>query len=335
MESTREMQDWELSSLSGPMMISWDITNKCNFNCKHCLNRSNDCSTHDFDDELNDSEIDDIISQIIDIKPYSLCICGGEPTLSPKIFDIIKRISAIGCQVNMVSNGYFIDENYAKKLEAAGLYFIQISLDSIYSDMHDEFREKKGAYKNALQAISFLKNTKIRIATAMTPTSFNVEQLTKYVEFVQNLGCNYVRMMPLLPMGRGLDSFNTLEPSEEQYLRLVIEIEKLKIKYPNFNAEWGDPLEHIYLAQHKPRIQPIIMEIRANGDLGVSVYLPISVGNIRRHSLQEYWNGGYNQIWGNEDVLNLAKELKTIEDFKKLSLQTWSSKRKTIDILEV
>lgn len=33
---------------SGPLSISWDITNKCNFNCEHCLNRSGDMHMHDF-----------------------------------------------------------------------------------------------------------------------------------------------------------------------------------------------------------------------------------------------------------------------------------------------
>lgn len=33
---------------SGPFSISWDLTSKCNFNCKHCFNRSGDDKYHDF-----------------------------------------------------------------------------------------------------------------------------------------------------------------------------------------------------------------------------------------------------------------------------------------------
>ena len=282
----KELKNWELESLNGPIMLSWDVTNRCNFNCQHCLNRSNDCKAHDFSDELTDKECDMLVQQIIDVRPYSMCICGGEPTLRSNLFDIISKISKSGCKVNMVSNGYLIDEDYAQKLVEAGLFFLQISLDSIHPELHDKFRGRDGAFDAAVRALKILSKTNVVIATAMTPTKFNIHEFPEYVDFIRSLGCNYVRMMPILPMGRGYEHFKDLEPTAEQYLKFVVDIEKIKVKYPDFRVEWGDPLEHIYLAEYTKRTQPIVMEIRSNGDIGVSIYLPISVGYIRRHSIK-------------------------------------------------
>lgn len=109
--------NWALKSLAGPMMVSWDITNQCNFDCLHCLNRSNDATIHDFKDELSKEEKENIVNQILEVRPYSMCICGGEPTLCKDLFWIIEKLSQAGISVNMVSNGYIIDEKFAKNFQ--------------------------------------------------------------------------------------------------------------------------------------------------------------------------------------------------------------------------
>lgn len=40
-------------NFSGPQSISWDLTNRCNFNCLHCFNRSGDNRFYEFKDELS------------------------------------------------------------------------------------------------------------------------------------------------------------------------------------------------------------------------------------------------------------------------------------------
>ena len=84
--------DQELQGLSddlvGPLMVAWDVTNRCNLKCMHCLNRSGDERYHDFSNELSSSEAIDVCRQIIELNPYSVCLCGGEPLLRTDFFDI-------------------------------------------------------------------------------------------------------------------------------------------------------------------------------------------------------------------------------------------------------
>lgn len=318
-------------------MISWDITNKCNMNCRHCLNRSNDANTHSFEDEFNCDEFDNIINQIIEAKPYTLCICGGEPTLSPYLFTIIDRISKSGILVNMVSNGYLINREFSIKLKTAGLNFIQISIDGDNAETHDNFRCKKGAFDNAINAIKYLVEQKFQVAASFCPNKTNIMQFNNFVDMMMKIGCKHIRMMPILPMGRGYEEFSQLEPSEEEYLYLKRSIINCKTKYAskNLRIDWGDPLEHIYIATQLPRSEPITFEIRSNGDIGPSIYLPISAGNVKKHSILEYWEAGFNRIWGNPEVLKLAQKIQTLEDFKDLSLRTWNIERKYLDLMEV
>ncbi|PZM83721.1 hypothetical protein DLH72_03495 [Candidatus Gracilibacteria bacterium] len=108
--------------MNGSLTMSWDITNKCNFNCEHCLNRSGDQNKHDFSEELNKTEIINCIEQIIELNPETICLCGGEPTMNPFIFEITCRLRRANIKVNMVSNGSFMDKKSVESLKEVDIY---------------------------------------------------------------------------------------------------------------------------------------------------------------------------------------------------------------------
>ena len=98
---------YEYKNLKGPLFLSVDVTNRCNFHCKHCFNNSGDNATHNnFADEMTDAELIALASQILEVKPYSVCICGGEPLLRFNILgEFISILTSQNIQVSMVSNG--------------------------------------------------------------------------------------------------------------------------------------------------------------------------------------------------------------------------------------
>ena len=58
------------------------------------------------------------------------------------------------------------------------------------------------------------------------------------------------------------------------------------------------------------------MEIKSDGNIGASTYFPIYFGNIREHSLKEYWEAGFNRIWGNKKFLRYINKIETIADIE-------------------
>ena len=67
-----------LVGLSGPIMISIDVTYRCNFRCKHCFNGS---GTPLLGDELKDAKLLSIARSVGVLQPNVVCFCGGEPLL--------------------------------------------------------------------------------------------------------------------------------------------------------------------------------------------------------------------------------------------------------------
>lgn len=78
------------------------------------------------------------------------------------------------------------------------------------------------------------------------------------------------------------------------------------------------------------------MSIKANGDIAPSPYLPLSIGNIRCHTLQEYWGSGYPKIWKLPILKKMASTLNTVDDMQcdSMGYNTWIDRDYSCDIID-
>lgn len=296
-----------------PRSISWDITNKCNLKCKHCFNNSGDEHAHDFSKEIDKSTALDLAHQIVDMKVNQICLCGGETFLCDYLFDILDIFKQSEMLTSIVSNGYFITKDIAKKLQNLGVYQIQISIDGL-GYQHDIFRGKKGAFDKAVAAVDELNKANIKTLVSCCPNKYNYNSFREYVNFIYDLGCKNIRMMPLLPIGRAQKYLNEIKLTDIQLFDLTNIISELNSEYENLQIEWGDPLEHLHTILLTRRESPMVMSIKSNGDIGITPYIDIVVANIANRRLKEIWNSGYNHIWENQEVIEIIKDVKCIQD---------------------
>ena len=82
--------------------------------------------------------------------------------------------------------------------------------------------------------------------------------------------------------------------------------------------EWGDPLEHIYFYStlgHVPRF----LDIQADGKIRLSPYIPATVGDLKKQTIKECWDGRLNEKWKDPKIREYAKLLVTLSGMKHLS----------------
>lgn len=317
---------------SGPMMVAFDVTGACNFKCLHCYNDSG-CT---FTDELTDEEVMDVAEQIKNFNCLNVCICGGEPLMRRNVVDIVERISKNACFVNMVSNGSLMTQDIANKLKAAGLHTLQISIDGSCAVQHDTFRGFIGSFEKTISAIKYAKNAGLDVVVSCTPNKLNIKSINDVIDMCKDLGVSSVRFMPLIPMGRGskIDSL-LLTPEEYLQLQLNIQLKREEYKHKGFHIEWGDPLDHYMRMPANAKIgrRTYSMEVKANGNIGISTYIPVYTGNVRDHSLQEYWDKGFKNIWADEELLDYVTRIRTIYDINQLEPKPFSGDSMFIDII--
>jgi len=324
--------------LIAPHQVAIDITNKCNFRCLHCYNHSGD--NFQVKDELSDSDVLNFIDDICKVGVLNVCFCGGEPLLRKKlILECIKRLRKSGIpNVAMVTNGMLLTEKVAFDLKKAGITTIQLSIDGACEKSHDRLRNYSGAFEGVKRAIEVLKKVGIEPNFAFTPTSFNVEEIKEVHSLLRSYGLYNVnfRTQPLMLMGRATENLLDIKPSQEQYRKFVRTINEINKSGELPNIEWGDPVDHLIRFSERK----IILNqttIRANGDIVASTYLPFVVGNIRRHSLIEYWDAGLAKIWTYDITREIAKTIKCIDDMNKTQEhlpKVWQEKDIEIDLIE-
>lgn len=304
----------EYNKLKGPVSVAFTITRDCNFRCIHCFNESGElCNmSASLETLLN------IAEQIVMLEPLNVCLCGGETLMDfNKALEVVRYLAPKVGNVNLVSNGFLVTEEKLKLLKEAGLNTIQISLDGDNEFTHDNMRGMSGAFKKAVNAIKIAKETGLNVAVSFVPQKLNYKYLGNACDLCFELGVSEFRAMPLIPMGRG-GRISPLLLSSEEYLKLQRIMEEKKYEYEfKMNVQWGDPIDHLYRmpVNNKLKLNTYSMEVSFDGDITVTTYLPISVGNCLKNDLLEYWEAGYKNIWGNKEVLQYTNEIETIYDF--------------------
>lgn len=307
----------ESDLLSGPLATSVDITNKCNAKCLHCFNRSGGVLKRD---EMSDTEFLHLIEDLAEIKPHNFCFCGGEPMLR---FELLVRaarlLSEAGVRfVSMVSNGWYIDGEKAAMLVDAGVTNVQISLDGSDAATHERMRGVPGLFDRAVAALGNLNKVGMPLQIAFSPTRFNVHQFEDVIDLALSFEqMTEIRVQPLMPMGNAIENEAELFPTEEDYRRIVSLVNDKKADQSIKAAiQWGDPLDHLVRFPFIDFNNSSFLDIKSDGGIAVSAYLPIRIGNVRRHSIKEYWKAGIGKMWRVPVVQELASQIVSIDDMK-------------------
>ena len=167
-----KQQQFDANAVNGvisPILrLCWDFL--CNFHCEHC------CAEHYMDrhikkltgqkeqrHELTLEDVREISRQADECGIYRFVLTGGEPTVWKDLFQVIEAVDPVKHLVILDSNAYLLDEELTNRLAAAGVYKMQISLDSFVEAEHDTFRSKPGSYKRVMRAIEAVKKTDMKL----------------------------------------------------------------------------------------------------------------------------------------------------------------------------
>lgn len=101
---------------------------RCNLDCAYCNEYDNFSKPVPLDAMLRR------IDKLADLGCSIITISGGEPTLHPELDAIIARIRERGAISTLITNGLLLTPEGIRKLNLAGLDYLQISIDNIQPD---------------------------------------------------------------------------------------------------------------------------------------------------------------------------------------------------------
>jgi radical SAM protein with 4Fe4S-binding SPASM domain len=156
-----------------PDFALFNLTHACNNRCRWCYAsplgfKKENMITADVQDYLR-------LSKSLGIKDVGFL--GGEPTMHPDLFGMIRSASNLGLRVYLYTNGRKMsDPDYVKKLKDSGVYIVQIGIQGADPEKHDRITRVKGSYAETLAGIKNCKKAgiKSRMLTVLCYKDFDV-----------------------------------------------------------------------------------------------------------------------------------------------------------------
>jgi uncharacterized radical SAM superfamily Fe-S cluster-containing enzyme len=162
--------------MSHTVLANLDLTNRCNLRCPVCFANANDSG---YVYEPSYEEIVKMMENLranLPVATPAIQFSGGEPTMHPRFFDIVKKARELGfAQVQVATNGIKIaaDPEYANKMKDAGVQTVYLQFDGLKEENYIAARGKP-LLKTKLKAIEHLRNTRGKpLSTVLVPTIIN------------------------------------------------------------------------------------------------------------------------------------------------------------------
>jgi len=153
--------------------------------------------------ELTTEECLQVVDDIASFSSPIVILTGGEPLLRQDVYQIAEYGTGKGLRMVLATNGTLLTEESARKLVAAGIRRISISLDGSDAKSHDEFRGVKGSFEGGLRGIRCAKKVGLEFQINTTVTQRNLHQLPQILDLAVDLGAAAHHLFLLVPTGRG------------------------------------------------------------------------------------------------------------------------------------
>ena len=140
----------------------WEMTHGCNMRCQHC---GSSCA-QPYLDEMTTKECLHVCDELINMGVKFVTLTGGEPTTKKDWYVIAEKLSKAGIYTNIISNGWFVEDDLVEKIKQAGIAICAISIDGV-KETHDKIR-KEGSFEKDLLALKKLKYHGVQTMVATT-----------------------------------------------------------------------------------------------------------------------------------------------------------------------
>jgi len=289
-----------------PIFCDIGITENCVFKCKMCGLWQSPKNPR----ELSIKEWKEFIISLEELGANKIRVhfAGGEPLLKEGMLDLVKFANKKGFTTVMVTNGFLVNEEMAKKIADSGLDVISISLDSTDESTHDFLRGTKGAYKQAIRAIGYLSKHGVKSISILTVImGANLHNLTELADWInrnESLSSVYFQAisqplaMPKDPKWHEKAELGYLWPKDKTQLDSVMNqlIERKNNGYKISNSIRQLEVFKSYFKQPDRLRDGVICNqgdyviyIRPTGEVLLCGSMP-PIGNIRTHNIKELWN---------------------------------------------
>ena len=280
--------------------IFWECTLRCNLHCRHC---GSDCKVTAGSKDMPLEDFLPVLRSVkaagLDSHQITVVISGGEPLMRPDLEQCGKAFYDLEFPWGMVTNGYALTPERFRRLLAAGLRTMTISLDGLEEE-HDWMRGVSGSFQRAQQAIRMACDCPDIIFDVVTcVNSRNFGQLEQIKALLISCGLKSWRLFTVFPVGRAAED-PQMQLSNEQFRALMQFIRdtrkegKIKASYgcEGFLGNYeGEVRDHFFFCHAGVSVGGVL----SDGSISActSIRADYHQGNIYRDDFMEVWENRF------------------------------------------
>ena len=286
-------------------IIQLQYNYKCNMVCQHCSIKRFQGKNENR--RLTPADVKRLADQADQLGLARFVITGGEPTIFPDLDEVVQAIGPDRFYINCDTNGWLLEQK-AQHLKDLGIDRIQLSIDSLNPEEHDDFRRLKGAHERALRGVEecLRIGLPIYIQTVVTKERLHSEEFIKFLEYFNAKGLN-VFVSYAKPVGAWEGHFdNLIDRNDMAYMS---ELEKKYMVCTHLTPGYGLDMGCIGVKG--------MLSVTEHGDVLPCPYIHTSIGNIFDNSLSEIIQKGLNikHFGEHVDTCLIAEDLGFIKKY--------------------
>jgi len=155
----------------------WEITDRCNLNCLHCIiNKKRK--------ELNTKQCFFIIDILKKLGCKEINFTGGEPLTRKDFFEILRYSKNKGIIIKVFTNGILVNKQNIKNLKKF-VDYLGFSIEGLEKE-NNKIRGSN-SFRKILSAIKIAKKENINFGIYVTISRFNVHKLEEFLTFIKSL----------------------------------------------------------------------------------------------------------------------------------------------------
>ncbi len=188
-----------LLGLRTPDQVTISITEECPNRCAHCALPNSGKKLR-----LTPETVRDLVGQILDMGTTLVIFDGGEPALYEELPELVASVDDRAIST-MFTSGAGFSADLARRLKQAGLYAVNVSLDSPLPEEHDAMRGRCGVFQDAMNAVKYALQAGLLVNLYVVLRRENMHHLQKFHDLARQSGANELTFFEVVPTGRWSD----------------------------------------------------------------------------------------------------------------------------------
>lgn len=186
-----------------PLKGTFELTARCNFNCNMCYVHLNEEQIQKQGSELTNEEWLEIARQAKEAGMLYLTLTGGEVFARPGFKELYLALSEMGFLIQILSNGYLIDEKVMEWLSETPPHIMRFTLYGASNETYEQVCGVKDGFDSVSHAIDLVIQAGIPFFLVSTMVKENIHDLAGMRAFAREKNVEFQATPSVVKAVRG------------------------------------------------------------------------------------------------------------------------------------